>query len=144
MKAMLQNWVEQGWLIPHRPVKQEIEKLVSVAGRDLVECELPGLSDDWRFNIAYSSIINTGAAALAVQGFRAARDSHHYWIIQSLRYTLGIDKDIVDQLDSYRKTRNTMTYEEMGIASKREVEEIIVLARQLHETLLDTLNKSKG
>lgn len=142
MKKTFENWVENGWLMPHPPERNEIARFIDVAKRDLDECKLPGLSDDWRFNIAYSSILSTGAAALAVYGYRAARDSHHYWVIQSLQHTLGVDKDTIDELDTYRSKRNKMTYEEIGIVSERDVDEIINHAGQLYNKLLDWMSKN--
>ncbi len=81
----LENWRQSGWLSAHEPSPQEIADLLAIADRDLRDCQAEGLSTDWRFNIAYNALLQAATAALAAAGYRAARDSHHYRILQSLR-----------------------------------------------------------
>lgn len=99
--------------------------------RDLSDATASGLSPDWRFNIAYSAVLHLANAALAAEGYRAARDSHHYRTIQSLAFTMGVDSILVAQLDRCRKKRNLGTYEIAGAVSDLEAEEMLVLAEKL-------------
>jgi hypothetical protein len=62
---------------------------------------------------------------LAASGYRATRDSHHYRVIQSLSFTLGVEPGVVDQLDFFRKKRNVDEYERAGLASDQEAEEMV-------------------
>ena len=48
----LMNWRDNGWLAEHKTSTQEISDLLSVADRDLADCESPGLSPDWQLSIA--------------------------------------------------------------------------------------------
>jgi hypothetical protein len=50
----LQDWLKNGWLTEHKPSQQEIRDLLGVADRDLADCSTPGLSADWRLNIAHN------------------------------------------------------------------------------------------
>jgi hypothetical protein len=77
----LKDWLKSGWLTEHKTSVQEIRNLLDVADRDLTDCLSPGLSADWRLNIAYNAALQAATAALAVCGYRATRDSHHYRII---------------------------------------------------------------
>lgn len=123
--------MKNGWLADHKTSPQEITDLFKAVDRDLTDAQAPGLSPDWRFNIAYSAVLHLANAALAADGYRAARDSHHYRTIQSLAFTMGVDSILVAQLDRCRKKRNLGTYEIAGAVSELEAEEMFVLAKKL-------------
>ena len=78
----LQDWLINGWLTPHKTTPQEIKDLLTVADRDLTDCQVSGLSSEWRLNIAYNAALQSATAALAASGYRAAREAHHYRVIQ--------------------------------------------------------------
>ena len=88
--------------------------------RDLADCQAAGLSADWRLNIAYNAALQAATIALAASGYRAARESHHYRIIQSLAYTIGTPASLIAQFDQFRKKRNIGGYERPGIAPTRK------------------------
>ena len=50
----LQSWLENGWLRYHQTSKKEIADLFRIIERDLRDAE-GGISDDWRFGIAYNA-----------------------------------------------------------------------------------------
>jgi hypothetical protein len=81
-------------------------------------------------------------AALAATGYRAGREAHHYWAIQSLAFTIGASTDLVDQLDSFRKKRNISDYERAGTVSEQEAREMLTLAKSLRETITAWLKKN--
>jgi uncharacterized protein (UPF0332 family) len=124
----LTQWLQFGWLVEHHSSKREIADLLAVADRDLKDCRNDSVSDDWRLAIAYNAALQLAAAALAAAGFRAARDSHHYRVIQSLEYTIGASSQIIGQLDQFRKKRNLSDYERAGAVSAGEVKTMIALA----------------
>ena len=80
----LQDWLKNRWLVEHQTSRQEILGLLSMADRDLTQCRTPSLSPDWQLNIAYNAALQMATAALAAAGYRAAREAHHYRVIQSL------------------------------------------------------------
>jgi len=91
------------------------------------------LSADWRFNIAYNAALQAATAALAAAGYRAARDAHHYRVIQSLSLTIGAASGTVRQLDAFRKKRNLTSYEVGGRISDQEAKEMAAMAEKLRE-----------
>lgn len=101
----LQDWLKSRWLIKHQTSRQEILDLLSMADRDLAQCRTPNLSPDWQLNIAYNVALQAATAALAAAGYRAAREAHHYRVIQSLAYTIKVDASLIAQLDKFRKKR---------------------------------------
>ncbi len=52
----LQSWLENGWLRRHKTSKKEIADLLKIIERDLKDAE-GGISDDWRFGIAYNAAL---------------------------------------------------------------------------------------
>jgi HEPN domain-containing protein len=127
----LQDWLKNGWLIEHQTSHQEIADLLGMADRDLTQCRTPHLSPDWQLNIAYSAALQAATAALSAAGYRAARDAHHYRVIQSLAYTIKADERLITQLDKFRKKRNISDYERAGAVSEQEAKEMFTLAENL-------------
>ena len=107
--------------------------------RDLNDAHTAGLSADWRLSIAYNAALQAATAALAAAGFRAGRESHHFRVIQSLRFTIGADSALVAQLDQFRKKRNIGGYERAGTMSDQEAREMLDLARRIRKDVSDWL-----
>ncbi|MHB1034421.1 MAG: hypothetical protein ACYC35_05860 [Pirellulales bacterium] len=101
--------------------------------RDLADSQTAGLSPDWRLNIAYNAAMQAATAALAAAGYRAARDSHHHRVIQSLAETISADPDLIAELDLFRKKRNIGGYERAGMVSDHEAARMQALARRLRD-----------
>lgn len=129
----LKNWLDSGWLVTHRTSAREILDLLAVVDRDLKDSRAEGLSTDWRLNIAYNAALQAATAALAACGYRAAREAHHYRVMQSLAFTLGSSPDILAQLDRFRKKRNIGGYERAGAVSDLEADEMFTLAARIRQ-----------
>jgi hypothetical protein len=138
----LQDWLKSRWLIEHKSSRQEIADLLGMADRDLKQCQTPHLSSDWQLNIAYSAALQAAMAALAAAGYRAAREAHHYRVIQSLAYTIKVDPVLIAQLDKFRKKRNISSYEQAGAVSEQEVREMVALAKALMDEVIAWLKKN--
>jgi hypothetical protein len=110
----LTDWLKYGWLTEHQPTAAEIRDLFAVIERDLADSGLAALSSDWRLNIAYNAALQAATAALAACGYRAARESHHYRVLQSLAYSIGSPRTFISRLDLFRKKRNLGEYERAG------------------------------
>lgn len=131
----LQDWLKSRWLIEHKTSRQEIADLLGMADRDLAQCRTPNLSSDWQLNIAYNAALQAATAALAAAGYRAAREAHHYRVIQSLAHTIKADPVLIAQLDKFRKKRNISDYERAGVISEQEVTEMFALAKNLRNEI---------
>lgn len=136
----LEDWLANGWLTEHETSKQEIADLLGIVERDLAASQTPNLTPDWRFNIAYNAARQAATAALAAEGYRAARESHHYRVIQSLAYTLGADAGQIRLFDQFRKKRNVGEYGRAGTVSDQEAEEVLALAQTLRDDLKEWLH----
>ena len=138
----MQDWLKSRWLIEHRTSRQEISGLLSMADRDLGQCQRANLSPDWQLNIAYNAALQAATAALAAAGYRASREAHHYRVIQSLAYTIKADGSLIAQLDKFRKKRNIGSYERAGAVSEQEAKEMVALAKSLKDEVIAWLKKN--
>jgi HEPN domain-containing protein len=129
----LKDWSRNGWLVEHKTSPAEIAELLEIAKRDLTDCNVEGLSADWKLNIAYNAALQATTAALAACGYRASRDAHHYRVIQSLTLTVGADPSLVRKFDAFRKKRNISGYDRAGMVSDQEATEMISLAERIRE-----------
>ena len=137
----LGDWKKNGWLVEHRTSPREIADILAAVDRDLSACRTPNLDPDWRFNIAYNAALQAATSALAAAGYRAAREMHHYRVIQSLAFTVGADAALINLLDRLRKKRNIGTYERAGIISDHEAGEMLSLAEKLRALVLAWLRQ---
>ncbi|MCX6006053.1 MAG: hypothetical protein NTZ34_02180 [Chloroflexi bacterium] len=141
----LKDWLNDGWVKPHRSSAQEINNLLGIADRDIIQSKLPGLDNDTRLTIAYNAALQCCAAALAAEGYRISREAHHFRLIQSLRFTLNLDSTVIELLDSFRKKRNISDYERAGTVSEQEAAEMLELAKKLRNEVAEWLrNKHAG
>jgi len=139
----LQNWLAQGWIREHRTSPEEIASLLAVADRDLANAQIETLAAEWRLIIAYNSALRTATAALAAAGFRIyTQVSHHYYGIESLGFTIGLEARLITQFDRFRKKRNLSAYEQSGAVSEQEATEMTVLARDLRSRVQEWLTKN--
>ncbi len=137
----LANWQKNGWLVEHRTSRTEIRDLMGIVARDLEDCRTEGLSPDWRLNIAYNAALQAATAALCASGYRAAREAHHYRVIESLALTIGASTNTVRQLDAFRKKRNIGGYDRAGTTSDQEAAEMIGLAEAISKDVTAWLRK---
>ena len=138
----LQNWEKNNWLVKHKPSAGEIAQLLGLADRDLKDSQARDLTDDWKLNIAYNSALQTATAALLACGYRASREMHHYRVIGSLAYTIGVDVDLINKLDKFRKKRNISDYEIAGSVTEGEAKEMLRLAKELRKEVAGWLGKA--
>jgi uncharacterized protein (UPF0332 family) len=134
MAMSLSDWQKNGWLRAHQATRQEIVDLLGLAERDLKSAKLKGLDEDWRFNIAYNAALQTATAALVACGYTVPKgDSHHFRVIGSLAFTVGLEKKLVERLDGYRKKRSVSIYDIAGSIAESEAQAMLALARDLFE-----------
>jgi hypothetical protein len=140
----LEQWLNNRWLVEHETSQDEIDGFLSLVERDLQNAAVAGLSPDWGLAIAYNAALQCALAALAAHGFRPGRgSSHHYYAIQSLQFTLGIDDAVIRTLDAFRKKRNIADYERAGVVTSTEVGELIELATDLRDRLSAWLSSNR-
>lgn len=94
------------------PDAASIHRLLEAAQCSLADAQLPNLSCEGRFDMAYKAIMQAANAALQANGFRTltSKPGHHQTMIQTLPRTIGIDASTMVLLDQMRKQRNVIDY----------------------------------
>jgi len=136
----LKQWADNGWLRPHKTSSQEVGNLLLIVNRDLKDAKEGEISQDWRFGIAYNAALKLCTILLHAEGYKPERTLQHYRTIQALPLILGISrKKDAQYLDACRIKRNTAEYDQIGVASKVEAEELIAFAEELRQDVLTWL-----
>jgi len=135
MKVSLQDWLNEGRLKAHKTSRKEIEQLFAVFERDMRDAKAEDLSADRRFATAYNAALMAARAALAASGYRTSGEGSHYWLTQSLAFTLQLDTSTITKFNKFRQKRNISDYEMIGMVSEQEVSEMVALARTLRDTV---------
>ncbi len=139
----LADWAKNGWLRTHKSSKEEIANLLEIIERDLKDASAKGLSDDWKFGIAYNAALKLCTILLHSSGYRPEKNLAHYRTLQSLTLILGEKyKSDADYLDTCRKKRNETEYDFAGNVSEDEVLEIMQFCNELKVDVLVWLNKN--
>jgi len=137
----LQDWLNSKWLKSHKTSPEEIKQLFQIAERDLHDASISTISLDWRLAMAYNASLRYATIALNACAFRTAGEGHHARLIESLKYTIGADPNIIAQLHSFRKKRNVSSYDVAGTVSQYELDEAIKLAQELFGLVKEWLKK---
>ena len=138
----LADWQKNGWLRAHKPTREEISNLLEIVDRDLGDALTKGLSDDWKFGIAYNAALKLCTILLHASGYRAEKNLAHYRTLQALPEILGPQhKDNADYLDACRKKRNETEYDFVGGVSEEEVTELLGFCNELKTEVRAWLKK---
>lgn len=132
----LKQWLDNGWLRRHQTSGKEISDLMAIVDRDLKDAK-EGISDDWRFGIAYNAALKLCTVLLYAEGYKAERNLQHYRTIQSIPLILGQDrKKDTEYLDACRSKRNTVEYDYVGAATEQDADELIEFAFEMKKDVL--------
>ena len=95
-----------------RPDAASIARLLEAAHSSLTDAQLPNLSCEGRFDMAYKAIMQSANAALQANGYRTltSKPGHHQTMIQTLPRTIGLETSTMVLLDQMRKQRNVIDY----------------------------------
>ena len=126
--ANLDNLVKTGGLRKESPDQNQIDALVKSAKTRLVDLKVEGLSDESRFNSAYSAAHSLGLAALRWHGYRS---DNRYLVFQCLQHTVGLENAKWRALDKCHKQRNLAEYEGLLDITPELLEELISLSKEL-------------
>jgi hypothetical protein len=114
------------------PDPSAITELLLVADREVGDAKSVA-SPEGRLGHAHNACLAIAAAALAASGFRVRKGSlaHHWRLIESLEYTMGLSPGRVKELQDYMKKRSLSIYERAGVVTETEAGSALAAARQL-------------
>jgi len=132
----LHEWIEQHRddLKIEEPKASGVADLLAVAAREIGDAESV-LSDDGRLEHAFAACLAISAAMLAASGYRTRHGAlaHHFLLIESLQYTVGITSAEANELQLYRQKRSRSMYERVGLVSETEARAALDAARRLRK-----------
>ena len=144
----LEKWAEYGWLKPEASSRDEIRSLLTIVDRDLKDANVAALSEDRRFEAAFSAARTSANIALRASGYRTAvQAGHHIKTIESLELTIKADARLIQRMKTLSKKRNATSYDSAGSVSEQELQiakrtaielyrEVVAWLRENHPELL--------
>jgi len=122
----LRDLQNQGRLRPHRTNREEVDELFQLAERGLADAQVPGVSADGRFMMAYDAAMALATIPLHCGGFRTDGTRHHQTTFAALPLMMGAEiSEVASYFDACRAKRNASAYDRGGQTSDSEVEELI-------------------
>ena len=131
----LELYSNNRWIREHESSPDEIARLLAIADRDIEQSQTRGLGPEWQFDIAYNAVLQLATAALAASGFQAERQNKHMRTLESLEFTMTLDETTIIFLDRCRRKRHAAVYDQIGMISDHEAEEMIATARDLRRQI---------
>lgn len=138
----LKEWVDNGWLKPHRTSREEINNLLAIVERDISDAE-ENISTDWRFGIAYNAALKLCAILLYAEGYRPSHGLQHYRTLAALPVIFGTaKKSDAEYLNDCRKKRNIVEYDYVGGVSESDANELVAFVKEFRDEVIPWLKKS--
>jgi hypothetical protein len=137
----LSLYLSNRWIRKHESSRDETTRLLAIADRDIQQSQTPGLGPEWRFDIAYNAVLQLATAALAASGYQAERQNKHMRTIECLEFTAEVDADTIAILDRCRRKRHAAVYDQIGIVSELEADEMTSTAVRLREFITAWLQR---
>src|SRR5271163_4858154 len=136
MKMSLEKWAEYGWLKAEASSPDEIRDLLGIVTRALKDSKVEVISEDLRFQAAFSAALTSANIVLRASGYRTrVQTGHHQKIVESLELTLNSDPKLIQKLKVFSKKRNATSYDAAGNISGQELEQAIKVAEELQQSV---------
>jgi hypothetical protein len=102
-----------GSLSEFKAQRDDVQRLLTAAERNLKDAGATNISDENRFDAAYKCVMQCAMVGLWASGYRTStgKPGHHQTAIQSLQLTVGLDAKTVRVLDGLRRQRNINDYD---------------------------------
>ena len=140
----LQNLLKIGQLEEHETNAEQVRRMLDSAERGITDARQESISPETRLDAAYRAITQLCMVALWSNDCRPAKSKpgHHQTMIQSLVHSIGLDRDQMLLLDTFRVKRNAIDYtgDDVDDAS---VDECIEAADNLLRNVAQWLTNNK-
>lgn len=136
----LDNLVKIKKLKAEPPDQKEFDGLIRSAQVRLKDAQIPSLSIEGRFDLAYNAAHALALAALRWHGYRS---DNRYLVFQCLPHTLGLDGPQMQILDKCHQARNRLEYQGEFDITEAMLDALMGAVRELHGKVqaLGELNK---
>jgi uncharacterized protein (UPF0332 family) len=128
----LDKLIGESSIHPFKATQEEINKSMEIAHRDLDQSKrILSESLDWAYSIAYNSILQASRAYMFHQGYRPASTESHKTTLTFMQFSVDPQlKETVDYFDRVRKKRHRVIYDEVGLVSEKEAQQLIQKATE--------------
>ncbi len=128
----IESLVQEGSIHPFRATREEISKVMEIAKRDLAEAEkIQGTSLDWTFSIAYNAVLQACRAYMFHMGYRPASSEAHKATFEFMQIAVDESlKQTIDYFDRTRKKRHRVIYDEPGLVTEKETQQLLKKAKE--------------
>src|SRR4030067_3598755 len=139
----LKEWQKNKWLKKEPSSAKEIADLFALAERNLNDASIELISLDAQLQFAFNAALACATIALRASGYRIpTTEGHHEKTVNSLRFTLGSDSNLINKLNGFRKKRSKVAYDAVGITSRSEVDSLLEMAFNLRGQVEDWLSQN--
>ena len=140
----LQNLLNTGQLAEHETDAIQVRQMLESVRRNIDDAKSETISAETRLDAAYRAIMQTSMVALWANGYRPVKSSpgHHMIMIQSLPISIGLERDRMLLLDTFRVKRNAIDYSGEAVDAV-SVESCIATAEQLLGLLRNWLSQHR-
>jgi hypothetical protein len=137
------KWLTEERLRTHKTSKEEVQGLLEIAKRDLIDASVQDLSTDRRFLIAYEGALTMATIPLYCAGYETYGRGHHWLTFRILPEVMGeIYSGLADYFDQCRTKRNVGTYDRGGQISESELDELLAEVKSFYENVIDWLKSN--
>lgn len=138
----LEKWAEYGWLRAEPSSADEIRGLVGIVTRSLKDAKVEAISDDLRFQAAFSAALTAANIALRASGYRTRMQAgHHQKVVESMQLTMKADPKLIQKLLVFSKKRNATSYDAAGSVSQQDLQQAIKTADELQRHVIDWIRE---
>jgi hypothetical protein len=96
----LEKWLEYGWLKTEPSSPEEIRDLLGIVTRAVTDAKVEAISDDLRFQAAFSAALTAANVALRASGYRTkVQAGHHQKIVESLEFYFESRSEVDSQAE---------------------------------------------
>jgi len=125
------------------PTRGYLRSLLTQADRLLTDAQVTAISVPSRYTAAHGAVVQLARLALAAYGYRTM-ESHHYWAIESLRYTVTLQDELVDLLHTHRGRRHDAAYGANPGVTETELADLISIGVELRAQVLAWIEADHG
>jgi uncharacterized protein (UPF0332 family) len=135
--------IKEGKLHRFEAKPEEIDKCLEIARRDLPLAEKILVDDlDWCFSITYNAIFQACRAYMFSLGYRPAASEAHKTTFEFMELTIEEPyKETITYFDRVRKKRHKILYDEVGLITEKEADELLRLAKSFIAEIEKRLKK---
>jgi len=129
----IEELIQQGSIHAFEATPGEIKRAMGIARRDLTLAEkLLGENFDWCFAIAYNAVLQACRAYMFHLGYRPASTEAHKATFEFMQTAMEEPfKKSISYFDRARTKRHRTLYNDAGLISEKEAEELLRRAKEL-------------